>query len=584
MSSYLYDKLNQARGLLDRRAKPKATEVDSIKQDSFDKTVYRELLDEAPALAELTYEDLGQKYDYTEELVGDILQEFWQGDPLLRPPTEMHPSFLLNHAVARDILAAPETPQTRAFTKHDRYGSAMATIAVTEKIKKALEDAKDAQEAAKQAAEAEQQLRERLEDLEGAIGCFPMGGGGDQPVPGTGSDEDDDEADDEQPQGCQPGGAGGQADDEDEDSPSGPLAGGEGPLTEQQAQDIEALIAALQAATEAELDYEQKLSAAQEEAQQLERKMRQPVREGVMEAGDMLADEQDLFTSWGVEDGYLERLSFQERQQLARALRANRLNEFRRLIGRFRTMGEAQRAKKVEFARDETYSVEMSDRLPDVLASEYALLANQHTRLDFLQRLTEGQLLSKKYRGIEKVGQGSIIALIDNSGSMAQQRDRTGLSREAYAKAFALALLDQARAADRDFVGINFSSRHQVSVFRFPKGKGDITEVLRFVEEFYNGGTDFMAPLDQAMDILEAEFNDQGLMRADLVMVTDDDCRVTDDWLAAYQARKEKLGFRTFGVAVGTHAGNALASLSDNVRSVMEFADPMSVADIIRTV
>lgn len=560
--SYLNDKITEAQGLLGR-GPVRATETDAVKHDSFDAAMYRELLDEAPALSELAYEDLGQHYDYTEDMVREVVMSFWQGDPTMRSSKEMHPSFLLNYGVADDILKAPETPHTRTFTKHDRYGAAMATIAVTEKIKDYLERAKEAQEKAEEAAEQQQALEQAMKNLaEMLAGLSPPG---ESSAPGEGDEEG----------GCALGGA------------SGPLSDQEGPLTEQQQIDLDALVAAIEAAQQADITYEQTLGEAQEEAERVSKGMSLPIREAVEAAGDMLADEADLFATWGVEDGILKRLSFEERQRLASALRRNRLNEFRKLIGRFRVMGEAQRSKKVEYARDEAYDVELSDRLPDVLASEFAMLTNEHTRLDFLERLAESQLLSKKYRGIEKIGQGSIICLVDNSGSMAvgaASRDRSGLSREAFAKAFALALLDQARAADRDFVGINFSSSNQISVFRFPKGKGDINLVLQFIEEFFGGGTDFMQPLDLAVDILEAEFNDAGLMRADLVMITDDDCRVTPQWLAKYQTRKEKLGFRTFGVAVGTNAGNALASLSDNVRSVFEFADPMQVADIMRVV
>lgn len=562
--SYLLRQVTKAQTFLDRTTQtPTASATDAVVHDGFDAAMFRELLDEAPALYELAYEDLGKTYDYTEDLVRDVLMEFWKADPTVRSPKEMYPSFLLNQAVADDMSKAPETPQTRAFTKHDRYGSAMATIAVTNKIKSSLDKAKEAQAAAEAAAKAEAELRQRIKDLLEAmpdLSGMSMGVDAEgNPVPGDG-----------------------------EAMAFGLPIGAEGPLTEGDAEAFDALVAALQAAQDADLSYEDTLAEAQDQIDQVGRKMAPQVREAIEEAGDMLAEEADLMSSWGVDDGLLKRLSFSERQRLAGALRCNRLHEFRKLLGRFKIMQAAQSAKKVEFARDEAYDVELSDRLPDVLAGEWARIANPHSRLEFLEDLAEGRLLSKKYRGLEKIGQGSIIALVDNSGSMearaAGDHTSSGPTREAYAKAFALALLDQAREAGRDFVGINFSSAGQVSVFRFPKGKGDIYEVMRFVEEFYGGGTDYMTPMNLAMDILEAEFNAAGLIKADLCMITDDDCRVTPTWLASYKERKERLGFRTFGIAVGCHAGNALASLSDNVRSIHSFTDPMAVADIIRTI
>jgi uncharacterized protein with von Willebrand factor type A (vWA) domain len=576
--SYLGKTIGEAQGFLQRPG-TKATEVDAVKQDTFDKNTFRQLLNEAPALEELTYQDLGQKYDYTEELVGDVFSEFWQSDPLLRSHKEMHPSFLLNHAVANDMARAPETPQTRVYTKHDKYGAAMATIAVTKKIKESLENAKEAQEAAEAAAAAEQELRDKIRELMENMppGCFPGPGGG-------GGDEEGDGP---------PGGVGSApADGEGEDGEGGACYfglpdGAEGPLTADNAQAFEDLVAALQEAQQADLKYEETLAEAQDQAHAVEVRCQPEIRQAIEEAGNMLTDEAELFASWGVEDGVLKRMDFGQRQALASALRRNKMAEYRKLLGRFKMMQAAQSAKKVEFARDEAYDVELSGRLPDVLAGEFALLANEHTRLDFLERLSEDQLLSKKYRGIEKIGQGSIICLVDNSGSMSTKAGSgrgSGPTREAYAKAFALALLDQARSSNRDFVGINFSNAHQISVFRFPKGAADIHLAMRFVEEFYGGGTDFMEPIDRAMEILEAEYNDAGLIKADLCIVTDDDCRVSPQWLAKYKEKKDRLGFRMFGIAVGCTAGNALSSLSDNVRSIQEFTDPMLVADIIRTI
>lgn len=542
--SHFMDRLAAGESLLGREPK-RSVSTDAVRQDSFDKRVYKELLDEAPALSDLAYETLGQKYDYTEELIGDIVMEFWKSDPVLRDQKEMHPRFLLNRAVAGDIAFAPETLNTRTFTQHDRYGSAMATIAITEKIKESLDKAKEAQEAAEAAAEAMQEFMDALSELGEALGGCALFGG-----------------------------------------QSGSPSGEEGPMTEAQAVAMARLEDAIAALEDTELSMEQTLGEAQEQADKVEQALRAPIRKTIGEVGDMLAEEADMFSSWGVEDGELQMLSFEERQKLARSLRSNRLHEFRQIIGRFRMMAKSQRSRKTQFSRDEVYSVEMSDRLPDVLATEYSKLGNRHTRLEFLQALSEGQLLSKAYHGTEKVGQGSIIALVDNSGSMtaAAGNGQSNISREAFAKAFALALLDQARAANRDFVGINFSSRNQISVFRFPKGKSSIAEVLRFVEEFYGGGTDFMQPIDRAMQILEDEYNSAGLQKADLVFITDDDCMVTPEWMRGYQERKERLGFRTFGIAVGRGAGNSLGAIADNVRSVMEFVDPMAVADIIRTI
>ena len=76
-----------------------------------------------------------------------------------------------------------------------------------------------------------------------------------------------------------------------------------------------------------------------------------------------------------------------------------------------------------------------------------------------------------------------------------------GVSGEAWAKACALALLDQARAARRDFAGILFSSASELADVPVPRRPAPaIGDVLDFAESFFGGGTDFAAPLDAAAE------------------------------------------------------------------------------------
>jgi uncharacterized protein with von Willebrand factor type A (vWA) domain len=124
-------------------------------------------------------------------------------------------------------------------------------------------------------------------------------------------------------------------------------------------------------------------------------------------------------------------------------------------------------------------------------------------RAVFAARLAEDRLMLYESRGEDHTGQGAIIACIDCSSSMADQY--AGATGEAWAKACALALLDQARTAGRDFVGILFSWPGEYQVFRFPAGRpAPITAVLEFAESFLGGGTDFETPLGAAAEILRA--------------------------------------------------------------------------------
>lgn len=576
---FLDDLIAQAKGQLNTRDTWFGRAKDAVKHDLYDAHLYEELVQEAPALAEMI-NDLGQKYDYTDDMVRDVLMEFWQSEPDLREQREMDTSRLANHAVATDIDVAPETKETRGFTRHDRYGSAMATIAVTEKIKETLENlpddleqqAKDAEEKQQQAEQAQSALSEALAAAMQALGMSP---GGATETPGQGSEGDGEGSGGGDGTGAtQPGdvqdGAGGHYD-------------GEGPLTEDQDQAAAALAAAMGEMAQSDQEAREAIARAQELAAERGVRLQQPIAAGIREAGEELAREEDLFSHWGVEDGELQKMDFETRKRLKDALENNRISEFMRLVGRWRMMVQAEHMHHVEFGRDEAYDVELSDRMPDVLGSELVKMINRHTRLDFLNRLADRQLLSRKYRGKERIGRGALIFVGDVSGSM-KNRDKHGITREAWLKAMLLAMLLQAKLQRRDFVVILFSSTNQQHMWRFPKGQASIWEVIEVVQFFWNGGTDFMRPLDMATDVLEEDFNREGTQRADIIFATDDDAAVTSEWLRKFQARREKLDFRVFGIAIGCYSGTALKAISTaEPRDVMDFANPHDMVDLVRS-
>ncbi|KAB2592282.1 VWA domain-containing protein [Streptomyces arboris] len=267
-------------------------------------------------------------------------------------------------------------------------------------------------------------------------------------------------------------------------------------------------------------------------------------------AAQAVREEAALMRAWGVGSGELERMPFDRRARLAERLRTGRLAERAELIGRFRQMADGERARKVENAA--------------------------------------GELMLYDSQGEQPTGRGAVIACVDTSHSM-YAAGPGGVTREAWAKACALALLDQARDAGRDFVGILFSAADKVQVFRFPAGRSaGIGQVLDFAETFLGGGTSYQAPLTAARELLEEESGGAAAPRADIVMITDDECGVTEEWMRGWNEARHRLGFRVFGVAVGApraaEAGSVLDALCDNLRSVEDFTDVHAAADLFRLI
>lgn len=84
------------------------------------------------------------------------------------------------------------------------------------------------------------------------------------------------------------------------------------------------------------------------------------------------------------------------------------------------------------------------------------------------------------------------------------------------------------------FVGIlfSFSAADKLQVFCFPADRSaDITQVLDFAATYLGGGTSYQRPLSPAGELLAEEFKDTTRARGDILMLTDDDCGVTETWL-----------------------------------------------------
>jgi uncharacterized protein with von Willebrand factor type A (vWA) domain len=494
----------------------------AIAGDRFDQMTWRDTYDEAAALRDLA-DDLGEHHDYAADLLSDVFLAAYKTAPQLRDTTEMDPSRMVNHQVAAAMLASPEFTELRRETAGDPYAAAMAVITQGAALRRMLEKAEQAQHAAQAAADARQAAADAAQDMADAL---------DQ--------------------------AAAQADDD-----------GTVP-----ADAAEALAQAMDQAEHAQQAAEAAASTATQALAAAAPGIRTAARAAAVQAAERAREEAALMTAWGVGPGERQRMSFAQRAQLAQRLNSGRLREWAELIGRFRQMAAGERARKTEHAPGELVGTTLGDDLGRLIPSELASLGVPAMRATFAARYAEQRLFVYETRGEQNTGQGAIIACVDCSGSMSRP-GAGGVSGEAWAKACALALLDRARAARRDFAGILFSSAPEVKTFRFPAGHPPaISDVLDFAEFTWNGGTDFAAPLDTAADLLDAGYNADGRMRGDIVFITDGECGVTEDWMRSWQERKARLGHRVFGIAVGATPGPVLTALSDNLRPITDLASP----------
>jgi uncharacterized protein with von Willebrand factor type A (vWA) domain len=512
---------------------PPARHIRVIEADRFDQMQWRETYDQASALQEMA-EDLGQTHHYVTDLLADVWTAAYKTSPQLRERDQVETSRAVNHQVAASLLDTPEFTELRRETAGDTYAAAMAVISQHDRLTRLLEQAEDAQRAADHADQAEQQAAQAAQQVADAL---------------------------EQA-----------AADASED----------GAVSDGHAQALQAAMQAAAAATARAEDAAQQAHAALAQAAP---SMRTTLRAAAADAAEQVRADKALMTAWGVAPGQLERMDFAARHQLAQRLTGGRLGRFADLIGRFRTMATGERARKLEHGPGELVGITLGDDVGRLIPSELAALGVPALRAPFAARLAENRLMVYDTRGEEIAGKGAIIACVDCSDSMTNTAGSDATTREAWAKACALALLDQARAARRDFVGILFSSEDEVAVFDFSAQRPvEIGDVADFAEHFFGGGTDYQAPLDAAADVLTAQHKAAGNQHGDIVLITDGACDVTEDWMSSWQDRKNALAFRVFGVAVAHSPSPALQALADSLHTITDLTDPGTAREMFHTI
>ncbi|HVC45463.1 MAG TPA: hypothetical protein VND20_11655, partial [Candidatus Binataceae bacterium] len=135
-----------------------------------------------------------------------------------------------------------------------------------------------------------------------------------------------------------------------------------------------------------------------------------------------------------------------------------------------------------------------------------------------------------------------------------------------------LTLMDIARRQRRLFRAVLFSSGPEslrvIDLNRERRYQPDLPKVIEMAEYFPGGGTDFEAPIDAAVALLE----ERKLKRGDIVVITDGECAVAPQWLADLKRRKDELQFSIFAVLVdvGSSELTTLAQFSDRVSSVKQ--------------
>lgn len=203
-----------------------------------------------------------------------------------------------------------------------------------------------------------------------------------------------------------------------------------------------------------------------------------------------------LCEAWGLGNGEACRVAYQNKKEAIEKIRSSsKLSKFTDIIGKFKESAITEQKKKAKHGAVEIKSVTTGDKIQDALPSDRMNLCNDTTKKDFYRRMSEHGLLQYSKEAHKQKNKGPIIVCVDTSGSMEGDA-------ETWSKALTIGILEVAQMQKRDFACIIYSnSADDPIVIR--KDEISPEKIIACAENFHDGGTNFEAPLNKAVELIK---------------------------------------------------------------------------------
>lgn len=475
---------------------------------------------------------------------------FWallKADPVLIDKDKIRPSHLVNRQIAEQMLELDATTQLRRYSVNDDVQAALSATTLEPDLETLFDRTSKQREQAQEFENKLQELAQAIRDFNDLSDKMEGEGEGEGEGGGAGSGE-------------------GMSDEERQAAMDAMQA---------QANDLQELIDALrEEAAQAGSELEKSMDKG-------EAGIRFVLSKAIGEAADEAEQTQATARAWGLEPGELQRKPANERMELAKRLNNDRFRRIADLFGPMHNLMLSEQKRKVVHVNEEVYDVALGNDLARVLPQEILNLHNGLMRLDFLRRYTERQLLTYDLEGTEQLSRGGIVLMEDGSGSMSGER-------ELWAKAVMLCLLHLCRQQKRPMYVVHFGSPGQFKTLSFVRPEDFALEnVLDAAELFWASGTDFVTPMKEALRLLKVDYAITGATRADVVMLSDGECAVPDNFMTEYLEEINSMESTTWALDLSGYGRSegALSKMSENkVAVIADLLSGENVRDMFRAV
>ncbi len=289
--------------------------------------------------------------------------------------------------------------------------------------------------------------------------------------------------------------------------------------------------------------------------------MKNVIHNSVEEALQSAANTNAVMMAWGEDPGEMKNTK-ENRELLKHVKNSKTLADMAQTLGKYREILSKKRKNGFAYGLGEKYDIAYGNSLEKCLSSEISLLTTPETSVLFELKYQQKKLKQYRKRAAIVKGDGDMIVLIDESGSTSNV--------QCWAKSLAMAMLDIAAKGKRKFALIHFASKDEIKVDLFEPGHYTSYDLMEAVEHFFNGGTDFEAPLKEALSLVQ-----KGYEKADLTIITDGECEISESFAKTFAEQKIMNCITMTGILLdaGCECGQSLEQFCDTIYHARDMAE-----------
>lgn len=252
--------------------------------------------------------------------------------------------------------------------------------------------------------------------------------------------------------------------------------------------------------------------------------------------------------------------SIKENTQILKELKQNKkILEIAKMMGRLKLTLKGKSKSEFAKGRGAIIGLEYGNDLSRIIPSEYALLANENTKILFFKKFVDKQLLQYKQKENKPKNKGDVIILADESGSTTSG-DTPAYS---YTKGLALTLANILCKENRNLIYLPFDDCIGQEFLINSKTK-NVNLMSNLATNLLGGGTDFNLVLNHA---IERYLNNTNFKKMDILFITDGHSYVNDSTIKNFNALRKNKNVNCISILLDANSNDV------NENEVKKFSD-----------